>query len=59
MDEDFINSMTMTITMYQTAFNTFKRENPFLENEEVIALTDSWWQGVMNMAGLTGQKRGD
>lgn len=58
MDEDFINSLSMTITMYQTAFNTFQKENPHLDTEEIIALTDSWWQGVMYMAGVAGSQKG-
>lgn len=57
MDESMINGMVSTITMYQTAFNTFTKENPELEFEEVITMVDSWWYGIMTMAGLAGQNK--
>lgn len=57
MDENTINSMVSTITMYQTAFNSFSKENPELDFEEVITMVDSWWAGIMTMAGLAGQNK--
>ena len=56
MDENFINSMVSTITMYQTAFNSFLKEN---DGEMALArdLTRDWWMGIMTMAGYANQKR--
>lgn len=59
MDEDFANSLLVTLTMYQQAFNTFSAENPTFGFDEIISMTDSWWNGVMYMAGLATQKGGN
>lgn len=56
MDEKFIDSMVSTITMYQTAFNSFLKEN---DGEMALArdMTRDWWMGVMTMAGMAQQKK--
>ncbi len=58
MNEKFLDSMVMTITTYQTAFNTFLKEN-YNDIELARGLTNSWWQGLMTMAGLASQKPKD
>lgn len=58
MNEDFLDSMVMTITTYQTGFNTFLKEN-YNDIELARDLTSDWWQGLMTMAGLANQKPKD
>lgn len=58
MDDKFLDSMVVTITTYQTAFNTFLKENNY-DMELARGLTNSWWQGLMTMAGLANQKPKD
>lgn len=49
-------AMFWTIAMYQKGYETIKRENRDLELKEVFKLTEIWWDGVMTMVGLQGQK---
>lgn len=58
MNGDFLDSLVVTITTYQTAFNTFLKENNY-DIELARDLTNDWWKGVMIMAGLANQKPKD
>lgn len=58
MNEDFMDSFVITITTYQTAFNTFLKENNYDINL-ARDLTSDWWHGVTTMAGLANQKPKD
>lgn len=55
MDNDFLDSIVVTIGTYQTAFNTFLKEN---KNDKELAreMTADWWYGIMVSCGITNQK---
>ena len=48
MDENFVDAMLSTIVLFHKAHKTFKAENPDLSEEEVLAMTDVWWRGLMS-----------
>ena len=54
MDEKFVDAMLSTIVLFHKAHKTFRTENPDL-SEEVLAMTDIWWRGLMN-AVVSGNK---
>ena len=47
MDEKFVDAMLSTIVLFHKAHKTFRAENPDLSEEEVLAMTDIWWKGLM------------
>lgn len=49
-------AMFWTIAMYQKGYEAIKRENRDLDTYGVFKLTEIWWDGVMTMVGLQGQK---
>ena len=59
MDEKFVDSMLSTIVMYDKAYRTFKSQNKDLTHEEVLALTDSWWRGLMDSIAKNSSNKGD
>ena len=59
MDEKFVDAMLQTIVMFQKGYKTFKTENKGLSNEEVMALTDIWWRGLMNAIANNSINKGE
>lgn len=59
MDEKFVDAMLGTIVMFQKGYKTFKTENKNLSEEEVIALTDVWWRGLMYSVVAANTKNND
>ena len=47
MDEKFVDAMLSTIVLFHKAHKTFRAENPGMSEEEVLAMTDVWWRGLM------------
>lgn len=48
MDEKFVDAMLSTIVLFHKAHKTFRKENPGMSEEEVLAMTDVWWRGLMS-----------
>lgn len=59
MDEKFVDSMLTTIVMFDKAYKTFKSQNPELSNDEILALTDVWWRGLMDSIAKGSLNKGD
>ena len=59
MDENFVDAMLQTIVMFQKGYQTFKTENKGLSNEEVMALTDIWWRGLMGALARNSVNKGE
>lgn len=58
MDNGFLDALVTTVGTYQTAYNTFLREN---KNDKELAkeMTADWWYGIMISCGITNQKNND
>lgn len=46
----------MLLSQFQTGFEILRKNNKDLDNDEVMALTSIWWDGMMKMIGMTGAK---
>ena len=47
------------LVMFQKGYKTFKTENKNLSEEEVLALTDIWWRGLMNAIANNSINKGE
>ena len=52
--KDMYESMMFLLAQFQKGFETIRRENKGLDNEEILALTSIWWDGMMKMIGMIG-----
>ena len=59
MDEKFVDAMLSTIVLFHKAHKTFRMENPGLSEEEVLAMTDVWWKGLMNSVAANAKNNDD
>ena len=53
---DMSELMMFLLAQFQKGFETIQRENKGLDNEEILALTSIWWDGMMKMVGMTGRE---
>ena len=57
--EEAAEAMFWTIAMFQKGYEAIRKENKGLDNDDIMALTSIWWDGVMTMVGVGQQSKDD